>query len=142
MRRGRGTWRISHNGTWRISHNGALCIGNLNRMGRVDRAKWVGLHCYHQDILRLYVPSSLPPSLPFYRSSPRPPSLCHSLSPSLIQSKNILVIAMRSVPSSLPPPFFPFLSPSFPLSLPHSLAHTVKEYLGDSNAVRPTLLLH
>ena len=38
-------------GMGRISYNGALCIGNLNRMCTVDGVKWVGLHCYHQDIL-------------------------------------------------------------------------------------------
>ena len=43
-----------NSGVGRISYNGALCIGILNRMGRVDRSKWVVLHCCHQDIISLY----------------------------------------------------------------------------------------
>ena len=56
----------------RISHNGTLCIDNLNRMGKVDRVKWVGLHCCH------------------FEEDLRPKRV--------IQSKNILVIAMQSDP--------------------------------------------
>ena len=37
-------------GMGRISYNGALCIGNLNRMGRIDGAKWVGLHFFTKII--------------------------------------------------------------------------------------------
>ena len=42
--------RHTHRGMGRISYNGALCIGNLNRMGRVDGAKSVGLHFFTKII--------------------------------------------------------------------------------------------
>ena len=44
------TDRQPDRGMGRISYNGALCIGNLNRMGRIDGAKWVGLHFFTKII--------------------------------------------------------------------------------------------
>ena len=49
----RQTDRQTDRGMGRISYNGALCIGNLNRMGRIDGAKWVGLHFFTKLIFIL-----------------------------------------------------------------------------------------
>ena len=112
--------RQADRGMGRISHNGALCISNLNRMGRVDRVKWVGLHCYHQDILSLYN-TTFQPVRSAFRGRPNHGRACvrmlkgklekiiksntntawlanKLLRPKrcVIQSNNILVIAMQS----------------------------------------------
>ena len=48
-------------GMGRISYNGALCIGNLKRMGRIDGAKWDGLH-FFTKIIFVTEPLGLRPS--------------------------------------------------------------------------------